>query len=76
MFGGDHFCPDLSLHAVSVTSLDVEAGVLVKPAEVPGDVLLEGRLVQLGLPVYYVSQVITFEQAFVDFVIVLMLFEV
>ena len=76
MLGGNDFCPHLALHAVSVTSLDVEAGVLVKPAEVPGDVLLEGRLVQLGLPVHYVSQVITFEQAFVDFVIVLMLFEV
>ena len=48
----------------------------MEPAQVSGDVLLEPSLVVLGLPVHYVFQVVTFEQAFVDFVIALMLFEV
>ena len=76
MFGGNDFCPNLALHAVSVTCLDVKPGVFVKPAQVSGDVLLEPSLMVLGFPVYNVLQVITFEQAFVDFVIALMLFEV
>ena len=76
MLGGNDFSPHLALHAVSVTCLDVKAGVFVEPAQVSGDVLLESSLVMLGLPVNYVLQVITIEQAFVDFVITLMLFKV
>ena len=76
MFGSNNFCPNLALHAVSVTCLDIKPGVFVKPSEVSGDVLLEPSLMMLGFPVHYVFQVITFEQAFVDFVIALMLFEV
>ena len=76
MLGGNDFCPHLALHAVSVACLNVEARVFVEPAQVSGDVLLEPSLVVLGLPVHYVLQVVTFEQAFVDFVIALMLFEV
>ena len=76
VFGGNDFSPHLALHAVSVTCLDVKAGVFVEPAQVSGDVLLEPSLVVLGLPVNYVLQVITIEQAFVDFVITLMLFKV
>ena len=54
-----------------VTGLNIKAGIFVEPAKISGNMFFESGLVQLGLSVDNILQVIALQQAFVDSLVVL-----